>query len=66
MLSFLNYYATSSINFHILIRSQCESNSALSILENTINVYSSVLMDLNPNVWSFVPSPQTIKLYLDD
>lgn len=65
MLSFLNYYATSSINFH-LIQSQCENNSTLSILENTINVHSSVLMDLNPNVWSFVSNPQTMKLYLDD
>lgn len=66
MFSFLNYYATSSINFHLLIQSRCENNIILPILENTINVQSSVLMDLNPNVWSFAPNPQTMKLCLDD
>lgn len=66
MLSFLNYYTTSFINFHLLIQSQHENNSLLSILENTINVHSSVLMYLDPKVQSFVANPQTMKLYLDD
>lgn len=66
MLSFLNYYTTSFINFHLLIQSQRENNSLLSILENTINVHSSVLMYLDSNVQGFVANPQTMKLYLDD
>ena len=61
MLSFLSYYATKSINVYLVIQSQCENNSTLPILENTINVHATVLMDLNPNAWSFAPNPQTMK-----